>query len=69
MAIQFDYCFLIIGLYIDIDEYGMLSMGFDCCLEEIKYNVSVDDPKIKIIVDVSSVKFNLCQNQKRFAVL
>jgi hypothetical protein len=33
VAIQFDYCFLIIGLCIDIYEYDMLSMGFDC-LEE-----------------------------------
>jgi hypothetical protein len=35
VAIQFEYCFPIIGLCIEIDEYGMLSMGFDCCLEEI----------------------------------
>ena len=35
VAIQFDYCFLITGLCIDIYEYGMLSMGFDCCLEEM----------------------------------
>ena len=37
MAIQFEYCFSNIGLYIYIDiyGYGMLSMGFDCCLEEI----------------------------------
>jgi len=34
VAIQFEYCFSIIGLYIDIYGYGMLSMGFDCCLEE-----------------------------------
>jgi hypothetical protein len=34
VAIQFEYCFPIIGLYIDIDGYCMLSMGFDCCLEE-----------------------------------
>jgi hypothetical protein len=35
VAIQFEYCFPIIGLCIDTYEYGMLSMGFDCCLEEI----------------------------------
>jgi hypothetical protein len=29
VAIQFEYCFPIIGLCIDIYEYGMLSMGFD----------------------------------------
>jgi hypothetical protein len=29
--------FSIIGLYIDIYWYGMLSMGFDCCLEEILF--------------------------------
>ena len=34
MAIQFEYCFSNIGLCIDIYEYGMLSMGFDCCPEE-----------------------------------
>ena len=28
VAIQFEYCFSIIGLYIDIYGYGMLSMGF-----------------------------------------
>jgi hypothetical protein len=32
---QFEYCFSIIYLYIDIYGYGMLSMGFDCCLEEL----------------------------------
>ena len=34
VAIQFEYCDPTIGLCIDIYEYGMLSMGFDCCLEE-----------------------------------
>jgi hypothetical protein len=29
VAIQFEYCFPISGLCIDIYEYGMLSMGFD----------------------------------------
>ena len=28
VAIQFEYCFSIIGLYIDMYGYGMLSMGF-----------------------------------------
>jgi hypothetical protein len=28
VAMQFEYCFSIIGLYIDIYGYGMLSMGF-----------------------------------------
>ena len=32
---QFEYCFSIIGLYIDIYGYGMLSMGF-------KYNINID---------------------------
>jgi uncharacterized membrane protein len=30
-------CFSNYGLYIDIYGYGMLSMGFDCCLEEILF--------------------------------
>ena len=37
VAIQIEYCFSIIGLYIDMYGYGMLSMGFDCCLEEILF--------------------------------
>jgi hypothetical protein len=42
VAIQFEYCFPIIGLCIDIYEYGMLSMGFNCCLEEeITFNKSL----------------------------
>jgi len=40
VAIQFEYCFPIIGLYIDIYEYGMLSMGFDCCLEESLFHAT-----------------------------
>jgi hypothetical protein len=28
VAMQFEYCFSVIGLYIDIYGYGMLSMGF-----------------------------------------
>ena len=34
MAIQFEYCFPIIGLCIYIYEFVMLSMGFHCFLEE-----------------------------------
>jgi hypothetical protein len=37
VAIQFEYCFSNIGLYIDIYGYCMLSMGFVCCLEEILF--------------------------------
>jgi hypothetical protein len=40
VAIQFEYCFPIICLCIDIYEYGMLSIGFDCCLEELDSYIS-----------------------------
>ena len=44
MTIQFEYFFSSnIGLDIDIYGYGtfcMLSMGFDCCLEEVCFTIS-----------------------------
>jgi hypothetical protein len=39
VAIQFEYCFSIIGLYIDIYGYGMLSMGFWLLSKRIVYMI------------------------------
>lgn len=43
-SIQFDYCFLFIGLCIYIYEYGMLSMDFDCCLERFHPTKRIETP-------------------------
>ena len=52
VAIQFEYCLSIIGLYIDMYGYGMLSMGFWLLSRRSEYvleNVQVTLHSLKIM--------------------